>query len=550
MSQEARSPFDRVPAPPRGNFAVRWLADRRLRSKFLIIVGLGAAVAGGIGVTSLMSMAGMQANSDRIYQENVRALTELRALEHAALSMRTNVLDSAMSTSPNIREQFVAGVSAEDERFDQAITAYTARERSGGRDRSIAMLEEGIEEYRAVRDAKLLPAAEAGDSAAFALARDSEANPAFLKVSVALENLGEIENISARLDNEASRAAYVETRRNTIIVLVGGLAASLLLGMVISRLVTRSIDRVARVLAALEKGDLTVSADVRSTDEVGTMAQALDKATGHLRETVTVVSRSGNALGEAADELSAISDQITVGAQETSRGAEIASTTAGQVSANVQTVAASSEEMDASIGEIAERATEAARVAHEATAIADAVNRAVAQLGVSSSEIGNVINMITSIAEQTNLLALNATIEAARAGEAGKGFAVVAGEVKDLAQETARATSDISRRIEAIQTDSGTATQAIEQIVGVIEKITAFSTAVASAVEEQTATTNEISRNVTQAATGSSQITESISGVAHAAQLTAAGVDQAQRAAAELSRMSGELRQAVSGFTV
>ncbi|MCA2214162.1 methyl-accepting chemotaxis protein [Jidongwangia harbinensis] len=538
-----------TPAPRRrGHPVTRWLADRRLRTKFLIVVALGATVAVGIGATALASMSQMQATSDRIYRENVLSLAELRALEQAALSMRTDVLDSAMSSSANTRDQFIASIETNDKAFDRALTAYRAMAAGGGREQNITLLTDGIAAYRAVRDGKLLAAARANDDAAFAVARDSEANPAFLKVSVALQNLVEIETIAAELDNAASRAAYDTTRRNTLIFLALGLVLSVALGLAIARLASRSTAKVVKVLEAVGRGDLTASADVQSHDEIGAMARALDRATAELRDTISLVSRSGNTLAEASGELSTISNRIAAGAEETSREAQHASATAGDVTANIHTVAASSEEMGASISEIAGRATDAARVAQDATGIAESVNQAVDQLTASSSEIGNVVKMITAIAEQTNLLALNATIESARAGEAGKGFAVVASEVKDLAQETARATSEISLQVEAIQTDSGTAARAIERIVEVIENISAFSTAVASAVEEQTATTGEISRNVTQAATGSSQISQSISGVAQAAELTATGVGQAQRAAADLARMSDDLRQAVARF--
>jgi methyl-accepting chemotaxis protein len=178
---------------------------------------------------------------------------------------------------------------------------------------------------------------------------------------------------------------------------------------------------------------------------------------------------------------------------------------------------------------------------------ATAENEPIAVVG-ASVEIGQVVKLITSIAQQTNLLALNATIEAARAGEAGKGFAVVANEVKELAKETAKATEDISAKIEAIQCDTTGAVGAIGRIAQTVGRVNEIQNTIATAVEEQTATTREIGRSVNEAAEGSTNINSNIAGVATAAGTTAAGAAETQRAAAELSRLASELQQLVTQF--
>jgi methyl-accepting chemotaxis protein len=265
-------------------------------------------------------------------------------------------------------------------------------------------------------------------------------------------------------------------------------------------------------------------------------------------EVMQGVTGTANALAAASEELTATSQQMGASAEETATQANVVSAASEQVNANVQTVATSAEEMTASIREISKNAADAARVATQAVKVAETTNTTVAKLGESSAEIGKVIKVITSIAQQTNLLALNATIEAARAGEAGKGFAVVANEVKELAKETAKATEDISQKIETIQNDTRGAVEAIAQISGIIGQINDIQTTIAGAFEEQTATTTEISRNVSQAAKGSSEIAQNISGVARAAGDTTSGAGDTQRAASELARMATELQALVSRF--
>lgn len=255
------------------------------------------------------------------------------------------------------------------------------------------------------------------------------------------------------------------------------------------------------------------------------------------------MTRVVESLTTSSQNLNNVSQMMGSSAEETSSQATLVSAASEQVSRSVQTVAAGTEEMTASIREIAKNASEAARVASGAVKVAEDTNRTIGKLGDSSLEIGKVIKVITSIAQQTNLLALNATIEAARAGEAGKGFAVVANEVKELAKETAKATEDISQKIEAIQGDTRGAVAAISQISEVINQINDISNSIASAVEEQTATTTEMSRNIAEAAKGSSEIVETIGGVATAARETSKGASATQEAATELSALADSLQQ-------
>jgi methyl-accepting chemotaxis protein len=333
-----------------------------------------------------------------------------------------------------------------------------------------------------------------------------------------------------------------------ILLAVAALAAIALLTSV-TRSISRPIRTMVEQLHLVAGGRLDVRSAVERGDEIGEMSAALDQVLESLTDSLRQMGANAEALSSASAELSAVSTRLSDSAAEASTQTELVAAAADHVSHNVQTVAAGTEEMTASIRDIARSATDAADVAGRAVLAAQATTATVAKLGESSSEVGSVIKVINSIAEQTNLLALNATIEAARAGESGKGFAVVANEVKELAQETAKATEDISRRIEAIQTDTGEAVTAIKEISEIIAQISDTQTTIASAVEEQTATTNEMSRNVTEAAAGSTDIAETITGVARAATDNTAAVSSTSAAAENLARMAVGMQQLVARFS-
>jgi len=329
------------------------------------------------------------------------------------------------------------------------------------------------------------------------------------------------------------------------------LAVSLLVVLAQYVLITTVVLRpVKRLILRMQIADLNTTLVEQRQDEIGLLAHAFDAFARRIRDTLIEVGRTTDFVAEASKKLNSTSEQISANSMETSAQAEVVSRSAKAVSQNLETVASGAEEMGASISEIAKHATEAANVAASAVKAAEATTATVANLGDSSNEIGQVIKVITTIAQQTNLLALNATIEAARAGEAGKGFAVVANEVKELAKATAKATEDIGRKIEAIQTDTGAAVEAIAGVSGVINRISDISAVIATAVEEQSATTNEMSRNVNEAARVSGEIMANIGGVAAAADSTSRGAGDTQQAAGELVEVSTQLRSLIGQFKI
>jgi methyl-accepting chemotaxis protein len=345
------------------------------------------------------------------------------------------------------------------------------------------------------------------------------------------------------------KADLAAGRRLVWILLALAAVVALALLTAVTRSITRPLGRIVAQLHLVAGGRLDVRSGVERRDEIGEMSAALDDVLESLTDSFRQMDDNAEALSAASTELSAVSSRMSEASVQAASQTDLVAAAADQVSHNVQTVAAGTEEMTASIRDIARSATDAADVAGRAVVAAQATTATVAKLGDSSSEVGSVIKVINSIAEQTNLLALNATIEAARAGEAGKGFAVVANEVKELAHETARATEDIIRRIQAIQADTGEAVGAIGEISEIIAQISDTQTTIASAVEEQTATTNEMSRNITEAAAGSTDIAETITGVARAATENTAAVSSTSEAAENLARMAAGMQTLVARFS-
>ena len=264
-----------------------------------------------------------------------------------------------------------------------------------------------------------------------------------------------------------------------------------------------------------------------------------------LRKVIIALESMAGGLATSATQLTSMATQMSENAKRTSQDSEYATGISSEVASGVQIVATNTEEMVASIKEISRSANESAQMSRDTLNNALETNKTIAKLGASSQEIGNVIKVISSIAQQTNLLALNATIEAARAGDAGKGFAVVANEVKELAKQTAKATEDITNKIGAIQKDSTAAVEAISEISASIEKLNSLSGAIAASVEEQTATTNEVSRVVVQSSKGVENIATSVRAVSSAAEVNMSASAETLNSAKGLTDSAEELRSLI-----
>ncbi len=522
-------------------------------------LGLGFATALGLMILSsglvylkVRDFGDVDARRD-IHSSSQKALFELqRDLNRAQSKGREVLLLGAQPAVEKARNQFISNWNDLDQDIailDKLAPLWPDRE---NRDRW-ARVKELFPKIRNAQEAGMSLAA--GGSAETIVKAGNEFRDKATAVKDPVDTaLGEMaESFTALSAQTSQQLAAAITSMNWLLIISAllGLAIGIGVAAYLSRAISATASAVLGKAEAIAEGDLTgEEVTIDSDDELGDLAVAMNKMQANLIKMIVAVADNAEQVASASEEFSAASQQITTNSEETSAQANVVSTATDHVNRNLQTVATGAEEMSTTIQDIAKNATESARVAGQAVKTAHTTNATISKLGVSSAEIGQVIKVITSIAQQTNLLALNATIEAARAGEAGKGFAVVANEVKELAKQTAKATEDISRKIAAIQSDTKGAVDAIGTISGVINQINDISSTIATAVEEQSATTNEMSRNVADAAKGASEITRNIAGVSQAAQGTSTSAQESMKAAHKLAEMSTELRGLVDQFKV
>jgi methyl-accepting chemotaxis protein len=375
------------------------------------------------------------------------------------------------------------------------------------------------------------------------------------------------------------------TRTQVLWILIGLAVLDTIFGGVIITLATRDITnpikKLTGLLGEISKGNLKIAVDPKELerkDEIGIMTQAAATLIQSMRGSLGAIQDSMQMLASASTELSSVSEEMAAGANETASNSDTASSAAEQLSANtlsladdmdratgnLASVASATEEMTATIGEIASNSEKARATTMEASQQADSISGMMKELGRAAQEIGKVTETITSISAQTNLLALNATIEAARAGAAGKGFAVVANEIKELAQQTAAATSEIKSRINSVQESTVTAVNHIEKIVHVIRDINDIVNSIATAIEEQSVVTRDIAGNIAQASISvkdsnkranktadvTKDMVEDISNVSQTMVQMKTATTQVQTSATELSGMAENLREMLNQYAI
>ena len=521
------------------------------RSRLTIVARLMAMAAIGVASVALVGAAASWASANQSgATADIAAISDGMSRQWNADMMhdglRADVMSALFATTAEQREAY-----AVDEVTEHAGTLVTNYDRAAtvappdvaadyARDRP-AVVAYGEE-------AKSLVALAATDHAAAVAAL-----PAFLQHFGALEeSLGGIDDAMLAAVQDAASKGRDTGSVSGWVILGAGLAGVLLTAaaaLFTVRAVRGPLRQMVAALRAAARRDLTVEVRVVNDDELGEMARALNEALGAIRATVAATAASAGALGAASGDLRLLAGRLDGSAEETSAQARTADGAAQQVSISVTDMTSATEELAASIREIARQTTDAAATTAGASERAATTTELVGTLSVASREIGDIVRLITAIAEQTNLLALNATIEAARAGAAGKGFAVVASEVKELAQETAQATSDITAKIGAIQEMTGRTASAIEAISGVITRIDDGQRTIAAAVEEQSATTELMARNVSDVSAAATQISGTVTRITASTGETAEGANTTRRSAELVSASAGEIQGLIGQFT-
>ena len=519
-----------------------WLRGRRVRTKLGLLVAIALA---GLFVSTLVGISGLgkAERSARVLQTSAQLTRTALEADMAHDDIRGDVLRVLFSRTQGERSEANADLAEHSITMRDKLSVLRSPQAPPAVQTAAKQVSGTVDHYVQLADTVAASPAGSARNAAYQQFTD-----AFTAVEEELPAVGDaLDAHAASIAADVDEQVRVQTLQ---LSLTAGVAAVLLLALatLVTRNILTSLRQVSTALSAVAGGDLSRRADVAGSDEFADMAGQVNAVITGMRETIAAVTDSAATVADSTSRLTSVSQRISATAERSTGHADTTAGAADAVARNITTTAAGNEEMRASIAEIARSTTNAVQVVAEAVAMADRTTTIMTQLGNSSTEIGNVIKVITAIAEQTNLLALNATIEAARAGESGKGFAVVAGEVKDLAQETARATQDISTRVEAIQAGAAGAVQAIDEITAVIQRIDQLQTTIASAVEQQSATAAEMTRNMGEAASRSGEITTAITTVATDAATTADDAQTALAAARDLTDMTQQLHALVARF--
>jgi methyl-accepting chemotaxis protein len=514
-------------------------------SRLIVLAGCGLAAVALVAIASTWGSSN-QAEATRDIAKISDGMSHQWNADMMHDGIRADVMSALYATTPAERQTY--GV---DDIADHAKTLLDNIDAAAqGAPPNLS------DEYRQIRP-KLAQYAETAATIVTTAATDHAAAQAelagFLQQFSSLEtDMGAIDDtMLAEVATAGDGGASAASTSGWIILGAGvaGAVLTTLAALLTVRAVRRPMRQMLDALRRVARRDLTVRVEVLRGDELGQMAGAFNDALTAIQGTVATTAASVGALTTASGGLRDLAGSLDASAEQTSSQVRSADAAAQHVSTAVTDMTAATEQLAASIREIARQTSDAAVTTARASGSAAETATAVDALSEAGREVGDIVQLITSIAEQTNLLALNATIEAARAGSAGKGFAVVATEVKDLAQETAKATGDITAKITAIQDLTSRTAAAIGTITGVIEQIDDGQRTIAAAVEEQSATTELMARNVGEISAAATEISSTVSHITTSSGATADGANTTRRSAEQVGASADEIRTLIDEFS-
>ncbi|WP_440898829.1 methyl-accepting chemotaxis protein [Actinosynnema sp.] len=523
------------------------LRSLSIRGGLLASAGVALGVAVAIGAVGVVETSNTATKAEAIHQEALLPLSAVKDMQQLIWHGRWASLSNLTASDAEKAKAYGAESATNYEAVTTRLNEYSTMPVTDAERAAMATFATDWANYMELRKQSSALKND-GKIAEWEAFRSSTLNPALAK---ALENLDKAIALTQEHATSAATAAQdaaSSARLAIVLVLIAGVLLAAGFALAVSRVQARRLRALQDVVTALADGDLSEREADTSSNEIGEMSRSVHTAVTKMRGTVQTLAAASRELSERSTALQGTSRDLAGGVDRASDRVGQIDSAAGEVSDGVQAVAGGAEEMGAAIREISMSAAEAAQVAANAVQSAAEARQLMAKLDSSSVEISNVVSVITAIAEQTNLLALNATIEAARAGESGKGFAVVAGEVKDLAQETAKATEEIGRRTEVIQHDTRAAVEAISGIGAVIEKINDYQNTIASAVEEQSATTQSMTADLNRAAGGTTRISGQLAEVVGVTADTKRAAQSAEQTAGDLAGLSTRLRELIDSF--
>jgi methyl-accepting chemotaxis protein len=523
---------------------MNWFYNLKIRQKLLLsfaIVVIISAIIGYIGISNVGTLSDL---SDQSYKTGTLSVVYVSKMEDAFQKYRSEVRNCLIVKTKEESDKAFAAMDKFNQEFDNNSKLY---ETTINNDEEKKMHQAVVDDFNSFIQKmagfrEFIAAGKKDEASNYMYTVLVPANAQLYKTLPALIDYNEkvVKDVSNTINQSAS-----SVRLQMIIIVIIGVIISIILGMFISSIINKPLHTLETAAIKLASGNLNAEVNINSKDEIGNLAESFKTMMKNFRELIQKVLDQTERINVESEELFSISNIAASASAELQAQSSTASSSSEQVSANVSTVATSTEEMTASIKEISKNTTSASILTKESEQRANEANTVMTKLGESSNEIGNIVKSITSIAEQTNLLALNATIEAARAGELGKGFAVVANEVKELAKESAKATEDITNKIKAIQIDTGNAVNVIQGIIENISKVNEVTNTIASAIEEQSVTTNEVNRNLNEATQGVQSIVEVVVGISSAANDYSKQAIILKNSSTNLKEMANELEKEI-----